>query len=230
MNTLIMLMALLVGQTPPGSPAPAEVLEAVQKSYQGLGDMSVDFSQSYVDLLRGRRPPERGRLWAKADGRVRWSYQEPVRKDFVYDGTKAYFYEPQNSQVTVFEQFEDSQLSVAMRFLWGQGNIKEIFRVGSCDESCKGGEPGDWKVRLTPKQALPTIDRVVLIVDPKTKRPRLSIIFDPLGNHTEYAFSNFVSEPGIDQKKFEFKIPPNVSVLRSSLAAGGGEPPAPKPR
>ena len=116
---------------------------------------------------------------------------------------------------------------MAMRFLWGQGNIREIFEVGPCDDSCIGGEPGDWRVRLLPKQPLPTVEKVIVIVDPKTKRPRLSIIFDPLGNHTEYAFSNFTPEAKIDDRKFEFKIPRNVSVLRSSLAGRGVAPAAP---
>ena len=70
-------------------------------------------------------------LWAKPDGRVRWSYLDPVRKDFVFDGEAAYFYEPENAQVTVFERFQDSPLANAVQFLWGQGDIEATFDVGS---------------------------------------------------------------------------------------------------
>ena len=38
----------------------------------------------------------------------RWSYLDPVPKDFVFTGERAFFYEPDNAQVTVFEQFKDS--------------------------------------------------------------------------------------------------------------------------
>ena len=199
-------------------PGPDAVLKEVQNSYAQAGDLSAVFAQTYVDKLRGRLPTEEGKLWVKADGRVRWSYQKPTPKDFIYDGKKAYFYEPQNAQVTVFEQFEDSQLSTAMRFLWGQGDLKALFEAKPCDASCKVGELGDWKIRLVPRQPIRTVKTVVLAVAPQSKRPRVSVIYDPLGNHTEYAFSDFVKETKIPSKKFRFKIPKNVSVLRSALS------------
>ena len=207
-------------------PSPDAILESLQNSYKELGELSATFSQTYVDKLRGRRPAETGKLWVKKDGRVRWSYKSPTRKDFVYDGERAYFYEPGNAQVTVFEQFEDSQLSMAMRFLWGQGDIKTLFDVLQCDEKCNVGETTDWKVQLYPKEALPTLKSVVLVVDPKTKRPKLSVIYDNLGNRTEYGLTNLQKEKDIPAKKFAFKIPDGVSVLRSSLAATS-KPPKP---
>ena len=205
-------------------PAPEVILESIQKSYQELGELSATFSQTYVDKLRGRRPAETGKLWVKQDGRVRWSYRSPTRKDFVYDGEKAYFYEPANAQVTVFEEFEDSQLSMAMRFLWGQGDIKRLFDVQACDATCTVGGPFDWKIRMVPKQALPTVKSVILVVDSQSKRPKLSVIYDNLGNKTEYAFSGFKKEKNIPSKKFAFRIPQGVSVLRSSLAANQPNP------
>jgi len=215
MHAAVVVLALsLMGV----SPAPEAVLKEVQTSYAHSGDLSASFAQTYVDKLRGRLPTEHGKLWVKADGRVRWSYQKPTPKDFIYDGKKAYFYEPQNAQVTVFEQFEDSQLSTAMRFLWGQGDLKALFEAKPCDASCKVGDPGDWKIRLVPRHPLPTVKSVVLAVDPQSKRPRVSVIYDPLGNRTEYAFSDFVKETQIPSKKFRFKIPKNVSVLRSALS------------
>lgn len=197
------------------------ILEALQGSYRKLGEFSADFSQTYVDKLRGRGEPETGMLWVKKDGRVRWSYQTPIRKDFVYDGNKAYFYEPANAQVTVFEKFQDSQLSVAMRFLWGQGDIENLFKISSCDSTCdEFGEKGDLKMKLHPNEPMATLKWVVLVVDSQTKRPKLSVIFDNLGNRTEYGFSSFQKRSDISAKKFAFKIPHGVSVLRSSLAAG----------
>ena len=168
-----MIETLLILTTLAATPTPTEVLVKVQASYKKLGDMEALFSQTYVDKLRGKRHEESGRLWAKQDGRLRWSYDKPTPKDFVYDGETAYFYEPENAQVTVFERFQDSPLSGAVRFLWGQGNIAELFDVRACATSCDVGDKGDRVVELWPKSEIPTVDHSVFAVDPKTDRVRV---------------------------------------------------------
>ena len=36
----------------------------------------------------GARTPETGTILVKKDGRFRWAYQAPERKDFIFDGTR----------------------------------------------------------------------------------------------------------------------------------------------
>ena len=197
-------------------PAPAEVLSKVQAAYKKAGDITARFSQTYVDKLRNKKREESGQLWAKQDGRLRWSYDKPTPKDFVYDGKTAYFYEPDNAQVTVFERFQDSPLSGAVRFLWGQGNIAELFDVKACATACDTGDKGDWVVELWPKSEIPTVDHTVFAVDPKTDRVRVSVVYDPLGNRTEYRFTDLTFGAKIQDLKFQFEVPKGVSVLRAT--------------
>ena len=75
----ILSSALLVS-----TPSPEKVLADVRAAYLGAGDIEAEFTQVNVDQLRGKKRKESGKLWAKKDGRVRWSYLDPVRKDFVY--------------------------------------------------------------------------------------------------------------------------------------------------
>jgi outer membrane lipoprotein carrier protein len=207
-------------------PSPVEVLGKVQVAYKKVGDIEARFSQTYIDKLRGKKREESGRLWAKQDGRLRWSYEKPTPKDFVYDGKAAYFYEPDNAQVTVFERFQDSPLSGAVRFLWGQGNIGELFDVKACASGCDTGDKGDWLVELWPKAEIPTVDHTVLAVDPKSDRVRVSVVYDPLGNRTEYRFTDFKLGARVSDEKFQFEVPKGVSVLR----AAGEAQPEPKQR
>ena len=122
---------------------PAELdklVSRVQLTYDSRSDVSAGFTQIYVDALRGTTREESGRLWAKSDGRVRWTYMKPVRKDFVYTGDAAYFYEPESAQVTVFDHFKESELSQALRFLWGQGDLRESFDIQPCVGECTRAE------------------------------------------------------------------------------------------
>ncbi|MEE8408943.1 MAG: outer membrane lipoprotein carrier protein LolA [Myxococcota bacterium] len=200
------------------SSSPEQVLADVRATYLKAGDLKADFTQVYVDKLRGKKRKESGKLWATADGRVRWSYLQPVRKDFVYDGKNAYFYEPDNAQVMVFEHFRDSPLSNALKFLWGQGDLKATFDVNPCANNCDMGEKGDLVVELWPKENIPTVDHSLLIVNPKNHRVRMLVVFDPLGNRTEYHFDNIEFGADIPDKKFNFVVPKGVSILRSTNA------------
>src|SRR5262245_58384914 len=125
-------MLLLIAVIGAAAPSPEAVVQRVQAVYEKAGDLEADFTQSYVEKLRGKTRVESGHLWAKKDGRVRWEYREPVPKYFVFDGKDAFFYEPENAQVTEFEKFEDSDLSNALRFLLGKGDLAKRFTVAAC--------------------------------------------------------------------------------------------------
>lgn len=213
-----MVTLLFVSLLTSPAPQPSELLAEVQASYQQGGDVSAKFQQTYFDKIRGKRRTESGLLWAKKDGRVRWSYERPVVKDFVFNGTTAYFYEPENAQVTTFERFQDSPVANALRFLWGQGKLAETFTVQACDATCVKAEPGAVAVLLHPKEPLSAVDRIQLDVDAGTHRVRRSVVFDPLGNRTEYVFSDFDFDAKVSDEKFDFQIPPGVSVLRATAS------------
>ena len=120
--------------------------------------------------------------------------------------------------MTVFERFEDSQLSRVVRFLWGQGDLMSTFDMSPCDAQCGVGLEHELLLALRPKQVIPSIQRVVLAVDVRTARIGRSVVYDPLGNSTEYALSDLRFDMAIDDKKFDFKVPDGVSVLRAAMA------------
>lgn len=221
----LVLIPALAWSEPPSTPARGVddagdeslvLAERIQNVYTRVGDVRAEFAQTYIDKLRGQRPTERGVLWAKSDGRVRWSYREPVRKDFVFTGTNAYFYEPNNAQVTVFDNFETSPLANAIRFLWGQGSILETFNVSPCTERCEESPAGYTSLLLRPKNPIAVVEAIQLSVDSKTARVKRSIVFDPLGNKTQYVFDAIRFGEAVEDKKFVFKIPEGVSIIRAT--------------
>lgn len=211
------LTAVLLAAT---GQSPAQLLGSVQAHYKKAGDLQASFEHIYFDKLRGKRRPETGKLWAKKDGRVRWTYYKPDRKDFVFNGETAYFYEPGNAQVTIYQKFSESPLWNAVRFLWGQGNPLESFNVRPCDQGCEQGQPGDVTVRLEPKEVVPSVNYVLVVVDPKAKQVRTSIVYDQLGNRAEYHFKDVLLGSTVPDAKFEFKVPKGVSVLQASGSGG----------
>lgn len=194
----------------------SKLVTRVQATYDSQSDISAEFTQSYMDSLRGTTREESGKLWAKQDGRVRWTYLKPVRKDFVYTGSAAYFYEPESAQVTVFDDFKQSQLSQALRFLWGQGELRESFEIQGCETECKRGTSAQEVLVLWPKIPIATVDKILLVVDTASASVVRSVVIDPLGNETKYRLSNFDKTKVVDERLFDFQVPEGVSVLKAS--------------
>jgi outer membrane lipoprotein-sorting protein len=104
-----------------------------------------------------------------------------------------------------------------VRFLWGQGEIRDTFNVKPCAESCEVGESGDIVLELWPKKEIPTVHHSLLVIESGTYRVRRSIVFDALGNRTEYHFTDVHFGGKIADKRFAFVVPKGASILRSSV-------------
>jgi len=204
---------------------PDEILAKVQDTYKHAGDMQASFVQTHNEKLRKKVRSEEGRLWAKADGRLRWEYDRPAKKYFFFDGKNAFFYEPDNAQVTEFESFADSPLSHALEFLLGRGRLAETFSAGACTKNCDLAASGEVVLELVPKKPLPSVERVLFCIDPKTYRVRQTLVFDPLGNRTDYVFTDVVFGSKIVDERFTFNIPEGVNRLRAALDGTADAPP-----
>ena len=212
-----MLSALIASIVFSAGPADlSKLVERVQATYDSKADISASFTQTYMDSLRGSQREESGRLWAKSDGRVRWTYVKPVRKDFVYNGEVAYFYEPESAQVTVFEDFQQSQVSQALRFLWGQGDLRESFEIQACTVECRRAKAGETVLVLWTKTPIATVDKILLVVEEASATVARSVVLDPLGNETTYTLADFDKTKVLDQRLFDFQIPEGISVLKAS--------------
>ena len=208
------LLASIVFSTTPTDLS--KLVERVQATYDSKTDISAGFTQTYVDALRGSKREEAGRLWAKSDGRVRWTYVKPIRKDFVYTGQAAYFYEPESAQVTVFEDFDQSQVSQALKFLWGQGDLRQSFEIQGCTVECRRAQEGETVLVLWTKTPIATVDKILLVVNTSSATVIRSVVLDPLGNETTYVLSDFDKTKVLDDRLFDFKVPEGVSVLKAS--------------
>ena len=197
--------------------SPETVLQSVREKHQLSEDISYTFSQTYVDELRGARPAETGTILVKRDGRFRWAYQAPERKDFIFDGTRAWLYEPGKSQATEFEGFASSAASQALQFLWGRGQLDALFNLDWCNEECPKGE-GQKLLELRPKKTLATLDRMVVQIDATTYQILGATSYDAMGNQTVYTLSTPSLGKVHKESWFDFQVPDGVNVIRVNVA------------
>ena len=79
----------------------AAVATALQKKYDAVMDFSADFTQEAESGVLRKKLVERGSVFVKKPGQMRWTYKAPEEKVFVSDGTRMYMHTPADNQVIV---------------------------------------------------------------------------------------------------------------------------------
>ncbi len=207
-------MLLLLSAAPPKAekkdPA-AELLDKVQRHYEGLHDYTADFIQTYTRVALSRTSESRGRLMLKKPGMMRWEYDKPDPKLWIADGTQLYVYEPEFQQVTIDRNFETARLSDSISFLWGEGKLADTFNAKLGNPEEVGAPKGAPTLELTPKHDA-TYAKLVVVLDAKTGHVIESTIYETSGNKNQFKFSNLKINTGLKKDLFTFTPPPGVDI------------------
>lgn len=134
-----------------------------------------------------------------------WEYRDPERKTFVSDGKRFYFYVPADRQVVVRSHAGERRLPALL--LSGRGDILSQFEV-----ALEPPPPGFQRLRLTPKEADPEIEKVLLDVD-GGDRIRAIEVLDAQGNRSRFRFEDIRENVGLKDGLFRFEIPRGVEVI-----------------
>jgi outer membrane lipoprotein carrier protein len=183
------------------------LVRAIEQHQLRTTDLVARFSQSYRSGMLGREVVERGTVWIKRPGRMRWEYKEPESKLFVSDGRSFYFYVPADRQVMVSEQ--DPRRSLAARLLSGASGLLDDFEA-------KLEEPPAERVmrlRLVPRGAPVDVASATIDAEPGG-RIHAVLIEDLQGNRTRFVFDDVRENTGVQDRLFRFEVPKGVEVIR----------------
>jgi len=211
--SLLLAPALVVSfalAADPGATADASargLVRAIEAHHAAAADIVARFTQSYRSGMLGREIVERGKVWIKRPGRMRWEYQEPESKLFVSDGHSFWFYVPADRQVVVSEQ--DPGRSLAARLLSGRGGLLDDFEA-SLEEPL---EEGVLRLRLAPRAEQADL-RLALVDAEPGGRIRQVLIEDLQGNRTRFRFEDVRENTGLAERLFRFEVPRGVEVIR----------------
>jgi outer membrane lipoprotein carrier protein len=197
-----------------GDPA-QDLPEALQKKYDSIRDFSADFVHTYQGGVLRKQITERGHLFVRKPGKMRWEYTAPDQKLFVSDGVKIYSYLPQDKQVIVSTVPRDDQATMPMLFLAGKGNLTRDFTTTIIDRPA-GLPAGTTALKLVPKSIQRDYDWLILAVDPQSLAIRGLVTVDAQGGQSSFSFTNLQENIGLADKEFTFKIPRGVEVVTDS--------------
>jgi outer membrane lipoprotein carrier protein len=209
--TLVLAASLSAGQSS-ASPSAQEVAAALQKKYDTIRDFSADFVHVHEGGVLKRKREERGTLFVKKPGKMRWNYKAPDEKVFVSNGVRLIQFFPAENRALVGPVPDDDQAAVL--FLAGKGNLVRDFNVSFGQPAA----PNSWTLRLEPKQPQQEYDWLEVTAARDTLRLLALTVAEKQGSRSTFTLTNFKENPGLPDKEFDFSIPRGVEVTNAGPA------------
>lgn len=190
---------------------PAErVLKEVERRYNRAATLEVGFSETYSGPSRAPRT-ERGTLYLRKPGRMRWDYTSPAGKLFISDGKNLYLYVPgSNPEKMKLKETEDMRAPLA--FLLGKLNFEKEFQNIEVKP-----EGIDMLITAEPKTGNLPYSKVEFAVSATFEIHKLRI-HNLDQSILDFAFESEKLNPPLANSLFQFRAPPGTQMVEG----GGG--------
>jgi outer membrane lipoprotein carrier protein len=224
MNSLVasLLFGVFLGQPVQDTPVKDDVnvlVEGVQKRYEEVTDFKARFTQTVTRKHLPRPRVNKGKVFFKRPGMMRWDYISPEKVYYISDGDILWSYQPED-KLAYRMKVKESGLYQALKFLFGQGDLLKDFNVKAGDR-----KDGLAQLILHPKIVQSNYKLIRLFVDVKTYDIKTTELVDPLDNVSRVTFGK-VSYEELNAKAFSFKPPAGVRVEDLARTT---QPTSPKP-
>jgi outer membrane lipoprotein carrier protein len=186
-----------------------ELVTRLQNKYHNMETLKANFSQNYQSKrFSGGGMTEKGVVYLKKGGLMRWEYSQPEKKIFLSDGLFYFYYVPQDKQVVKTPVDSQSNQQSPALFLAGRGDFVKDFKAEWADP-----RPGSNLVKLTPVRPQPDFQYLIVQVDPVRALILRLLVVDSIENRTEYNFTEIQENLLMQKDLFVFHAPPGTDVI-----------------
>ena len=218
-NVLVLALTLLAlgavparAQAPAATPALDEAIKSLEAAFGKVNDLKAEFDQTAFNKSLNQSIPAKGTVYLKKGGKLRWVFADPTPQEIVSDGKTLWVYTPALAQVNVGPAPE-ALAGPAGSFLAGLGRVREHFGVRFLNPAEPRDRDGNVVLDLTPKHPLPTMNRLVLALDPKGWEVRRAVVYDQFENTVTMNFRKTTVNSGIADTVFNFVPPKGVATV-----------------
>ena len=214
-NVLRLCSAVLAGSCLLMADSADQLIQRVEKRYNGARTLSVNFVESYS--VQGHRcRPEAGTLTLRKQGKMRWDYTQPQGKLFISDGKNVYLYTAVDNRVEKVGLKDTEDMRAPLAFLLGRLDMKKEFRAFEVH----GAQAGNWLEASTRNDRVP-YEKVEMLIAPDASIQRLKVAGRD-DSELSFWFANEKVNPPAPEELFRFKIPAGAEVVES-VGLGAGE-------
>jgi outer membrane lipoprotein carrier protein len=185
------------------------LLKGVEDRYNHTQTLQVAFAETYIEKRR-KHTTEKGELYLRKPGRMRWEYSSPAGKLFGTDGKFAYSYFPDEKRFEKSSMKVTEDMKAPLAFLLGNLKFDKEFR----EFRTLPDGPSTFLTAIPKSDALPYTE-VTFLVDPNFTIRWLNVRGQD-GSQLDFAFSAEKINPPIAESMFKFAPP--LGVIYSDLS------------
>ena len=186
----------------------SRTLKGIEDRYNHAQTLSLSFVET--SRIQGRQRTEKGDLFLRKPGRMRWQYTVPAGKLFVSDGKFVYSYTPQDNRAEKMKMKETDDMRAPLAFLLGQLEFNKDFR-----EFRAHAEDGGTYITAIPKSdKLPYTEVSFLAATDFTIR-RLEVKGQD-NSLLQFSFESEQRNPPVSDTLFRFVPPAGAEYVDSS--------------
>lgn len=210
------VLALAIMASTPGlDAAPSRldsILTRVQNHYRDTNSFQAKFTEE-VTSPGGMKKTRTGVVYYLKPGRMRWEFAAPDTETIVSDGIIVYSYEPDLNQVIETPVKQILKSSNATTFLLGFGDLRRDFNASTPTPA-----PADGLIHLTlvPKDGG---NKAEVGLDQRALNLVTLQLIDAVGDRTLFQFSDWTSNPALQDSLFKFEVPPGADIVRTTGAS-----------
>jgi len=209
---LLTLLVLVVPASAQTTVTLDDAIRGIEGAYGRMTDLKAEFTQTAFNKSLNQTIPATGKVYLKKGGKLRWEYAEPTPQQIVSDGKTIWIYTPTLNQVNTGPAPE-ALAGPAGSFLSGLGKLREHFSVRLLNPAQPKDADGNVVLDLTPKQPLPTLQRLILAFDPNGWRLRKAVVYDQFENTVTMQFTSLAINSGLEDKLFAFVAPKGAATV-----------------
>jgi outer membrane lipoprotein carrier protein len=183
----------------------SKTLKGVEDRYNHIQTLQVSFTESAT--LQGRKRSEKGDLYLRKPGRMRWQYS--TGKLYISDSKYIYYYNPGENRAEQLPLKEADDMRAPLAFLLGRLNFADDFK-----QFVARPQDGNTLIAATPKSDKMPYSEVSFLVSPDSVIHWL-LVKSQDGSTLEFTFENEKKNPAIADAMFKFAPPPGVEFVKS---------------
>ncbi|HWZ30161.1 MAG TPA: outer membrane lipoprotein carrier protein LolA [Bryobacteraceae bacterium] len=183
----------------------SKILKGVEDHYNRIQTLQLNFSESMTN--QGRKRTEKGELYLRKPGRMRWQYSNG--KLYISDGKYIYSYYPDENRAERMPFKEVDDMRAPLAFLLGRLNFQDDFRQFTSQLDRE-----NTFIKAIPKSDKMPYSEVTFLVSPDSVIHWLSVKGQD-GTVLEFVFENEKRNPPVADTMFKFAPPPGVEFVKS---------------
>jgi outer membrane lipoprotein carrier protein len=182
------------------------LLHGVENRYNHSQSLKLDFSQVY-SVARRPAQVERGVLYLRKPGRMRWNYTAPAGKVFLSDGKNVFLYTPDDKRLEKSKLKQSEDMRAPLAFLLGKLNFWKEFR----EFSSKPDAAGIWVTAIPNSDGL-AYSQVEFLIAPDYRIIRVKVTGQDR-SMLDFTFANEQLNFAVSPSLFAFVPPPGTEIV-----------------